>query len=168
MGNNKSQKKSIIQSIVIPLFIVAILIISGNAQAISVVFSGLEPSYTQGRPVNFTISLTIIDPDKYAPININLDITGPAKFNGTFNLDGTTILRDPIISITPVSIPRPENGMAYGYEDVAVTYKYNVSIITTSLPIGSYTAIVSLNTRTDDKNQTFDSAPAIFEITSLH
>ncbi|MFZ3166118.1 MAG: PGF-pre-PGF domain-containing protein [Candidatus Methanoperedens sp.] len=195
MGS-KNNKKQFFAKTLITLFIVSILIISGPGQAISVFISGLDPSYSQGNSVNFTMLITINDRDKFVPMtNITLDITGARSFNGTFRLDGTPISSDPIISMMPVSTPQPDHygygygygygydfgygyGYGYGYDfgygygygygygagGSDVIYKYNFSINTTSLPLGSYTAVASLNTGNAETKKSFDSAPAIFEI----
>lgn len=198
MESSKNHKKQFFAKTIITLFIVSILIISGPGQAVSVVISGLNPSYSQGNSINFTMLITINDRDKFVPMtNITLDITGARSFNGTFRLDGTPISGDPIISLMPVSTPQPDQygygygygynlGYGYGYNPVYgygynfgygygygygygvggsdVTYKYNFSINTTSLPLGNYTAVASINTGKPETKKSFDSAPAIFEI----
>lgn len=187
----KAQKKSILSSALITVFIVIMLIISGPAQAVSVIISGLQNDpYIRGNSVNFTISVNITSPDESVPVtNISLDVTGHhVSLNRTFALNGTPISGDPTITILPVSTPRPDQfgygygygvdsrsgtghnfgyGYGYGYGYGAgggiITYTYNVSIDTTSLPDDSYTAVASLNTGKADK-PAFVSAEETFRI----
>ncbi len=185
----KAQKKSIVSSALITVFIVIMLIISGPAQAVSVIISGLGGTYTKGNSINFTVSVNITDPDKYVPAaNISLDVTGPVNLDRTFALNGTPILGDSAITITPVQVPQPDQhgygygygvdsrsgtgyhfgyGYGYGYGNGAgggtVTYTYNVTIDTTSLPAGSYDAVANLNTGKAAKPE-FTSAHATFII----
>jgi PKD repeat protein len=188
----KAQKKSIVSSALITVFIVMMLIISGPAQAVSVIISGLQNDpYTRGSSINFTVSVNITDPDKYVPAaNISLDVTGEVNLNRTFALNGTPIPDgNPVINITPVNTPQPDQfgyGYGYGVDSVGygyhfgygygygygygagggtLTYTYNVSINTASLPEGDYTAIARLNTENANK-PAFVSAEATFEITT--
>ncbi len=55
-------------------------------------------------------------------------------------------------------------GYGYGVGGSDITYKYNFSINTTSLPLGNYSAVASINTGKAETKKSFDSAPAIFEI----
>ncbi len=187
----KGQKKSILSSALITVFIVIMLILSGPAQAVSVIISGLGGTYTKGNSIEFTVSVNITDPDKYVPAaNISLDITGPVNLDRTFALDGTPMPGgDPVITIVPVSTPQPDQfgyGYGYGVDSVGygygyhfgygygygygygagggtVTYTYNVTINSASLPAGSYTAIAKLNTG-KAALPSFNSASAIFKI----
>ncbi|MBU4221783.1 MAG: PGF-pre-PGF domain-containing protein [Euryarchaeota archaeon] len=187
-----NKKKSFITSTLVTLLVVVMLILSGPAQAVLVTISGLQTTYKPGSYVNFTVSIEISDPDAFVPMsNISVDVTGPQNINTTFALDGTPKSSNSIISITPVSIPRPVDfgygyghgndsrlgygynfgyGYGYGYGYGAgggtLTYIYNVSINTTSLPTGNYMAIASLNTGKTNK-PAFTSALSTFTITTL-
>jgi PGF-pre-PGF domain-containing protein len=187
----KAQKNSIASSALITVFIVIMLIISGPAQAVSVMISGLDGTYTKGNSINFTVSVNITDPDKYVPAaNISLDVAGPVNLKRTFALDGTPISGDSAITITSVNTPQSNQfgygygygvdsrsgtgssfgyGYGYGYGYGAgggtVTYTYNVTINTASLPAGSYNAVANLNTGKAAK-PAFTSAPATFTISA--
>lgn len=185
MTNKKNKKLSLITSSVITILIVMMLIISGPAQAVSIILSGLQSSYTQGDSVNFQVNITINDPDQFVPVtNISLNITGPSKLKSVFKLDGTLLSGDPSISITHVKTPgQAEFGYGYGFDTNMgqgfnfgygygygarggkLNYSYNVSINTTSLAVGDYTAIASINTGNAGK-PSFTSATATFTITS--
>lgn len=189
VNGRRIHNKSFASGTFVTLLIVAMLIFSGPAQAVSVIISGLEPSYPQGTLVNFSVSIDIIDLDKYVPVtNISIKVNGLTYLMRTFTLDGTPISGDSIISITQVQGPGPSDygygygygmdhgygynfgygygyGYGYGGGGNTLTYIYNVSIETTSLQVGSYTAIASLNTGNAVK-KSFDSAPGTFEITA--
>ncbi|MCX9011814.1 MAG: PGF-pre-PGF domain-containing protein [Candidatus Methanoperedens sp.] len=193
MVENKGVKKrSVVASTLVTLIIVAMLIISGPAQAVSVSISGLQTApYTQGSNVEFQVTINITDPDRFVPVtNISINVTGPSGINRTFAPDGTPLSGDPVISIDPFLIPHPSDfgyGYGYGYDSRlgsghnfgygygygygygagggSLTYIYNVTINTTSLQAGSYTAVASLNTGKAAK-PSFSSPPADFTITT--
>jgi hypothetical protein len=168
--------KSLVPSTIITLFIVAMLIISGPAQAVAVNIAGLDPSYTKGEDVDFQIKIDINDPDQYVSItNISLDLNGPVKKTIFFTLDGKQISPGCNIEITPVSIPKDDFGYGngYGYDTRAgygydlgygygygygygggggaISFIYDVSIHTATncLPAGTYGVVASLNTGKD-------------------
>lgn len=175
---------------------VAMLVLSGTAQAVWVNISGLQPSYFHGNSVNFTISIDIKDPDRYVPAtNISLYIRGPTNRTRVFFLNGTQIRGPPappsikpvIITITPVSTPKPNEsgfgigygcdnltgicynftyGYGYGIPPANLTYIYNVSVNSTNLPPGSYNVVASLRTGKPIK-PSFNSRPAAFNITPI-
>lgn len=179
-----------VSSAAVTLLIVLMLILAPSAEAVSVSISGLQADYVKGTSVNFTVSISINDPDTYVPVsNISVNITGPDSMNRTFALDGTPVSGSDSITIAPVSTPQPDEfgfGYGYGCDEVAggctdfgygygygygygagggtVTYVYNVSINTSSLASGSYNAVASLNTGNSGK-PSFDSAQATFKIT---
>ncbi|WP_096207418.1 PGF-pre-PGF domain-containing protein [Candidatus Methanoperedens nitratireducens] len=191
----KGQKKSILSSALITVFIVIMLIISGPAQAVSVKIADLDSSYTSGSSISFKIKIDIEDLDQYVPItNISLDLTGPSGVNkkSTFYLNGTPIPGgDSNISISPDDKnPSGKYGYGYGYgfDDVLdqgtdfgygygygygysygygvkpkLEYDYDVTIDTTSLPVGSYSMVASLNTGRTEK-PAFSSETETFDI----
>ncbi len=192
MGSQKNQKRTFVTSTLITIFIVVMLIISGPAQAVSVIISGLQTTpYAQGSRVNFQVQIKINDPDQFVPItNISLNVTGPTNKARTFLLDGTPIAGDAIINITGVSIPPSADfgyGYGYGYDAGTghgynfgygygygygygtgggqLTYIYNVTISTASLPAGNYNVVASLNTGEANK-PSFKSAQKSFTITT--
>ena len=65
---NKESRKSFLASTTITLLIVAMLILSGPAQAVSVMISGLQGSYTQGDSINFRVTIEINEPDQNPPM----------------------------------------------------------------------------------------------------
>ena len=188
LKNNKDQKKPIFASTLITLIILVMLILSGPANAVSVFISGLMSSYTQDSFVNFTVNITISDPDRYVPAkNITVNVTGRDNFSRTFYLNGTPLSGSHLINITPISTPLPghfgpgygygvENGYGYdfgygygyGYNNGAggstVTYIYNVSISSTTLPVGKYFVKANLNTGNSTK-PAFSSDLYKFDIT---
>ncbi len=184
-AGNKS--KSLLSSTIITLVVVAMLILSGPAQAVAVVISGLQTSYDQGNKIDFQVKIEINDPDKFVPItNISLNLTGPVNKIRIFDLNGTPISGDPIIKIKPVSIPQAANlgvGYGYGYDTGTgygynfgygsgygygygggggkIVFIYNVTIFTTSLPAGDYNIVATLNT---DQNVAFRSPTFNFKL----
>ncbi len=173
LKSKKEQKKSVFASTLITLLILAMLILSGPAQAVLVTISGLNGTYTKGSFVNFTVSIKISDPDAFVPVsNISVNVTGPSNINRTFALNGTPISGNGSINITPVFTPQHtdfgygygygyDRGLGYGYNfgygygygygygvgGGTLTYIYNVTIDSTSLSAGDYYHVVaSLNT----------------------
>ena len=183
-----SRGKSLLPSTIITLVIVAMLLISGPAQAVAVVISGIQDSYTKGDDIDFQVKIELNDPDKYVPIsNISLDLTGPISKKIFFTLDGNRISGDCNIRIKPVSIPKDDfgygsgygydtrtgygynfgNGYGYGYGygggGEKISYIYNVTIDTDSkcLPEGNYSVVATLNT---GKNVAFQSPTINFRL----
>ncbi|MFZ3384203.1 MAG: hypothetical protein WA144_09780 [Candidatus Methanoperedens sp.] len=173
--------KSLVPSTIITIVIVAMLIISGPAQAVAVNIAGLEDSYTKGNDIEFQVKIDINDPDQYVSItNISLDLTGPVNKTIFFALDGKQISGDCKIKIKPVSIPRDDFGYgnSYGYDSRAgygydfgygygygynygsggekISFIYNVTIDTDKkcFAAGDYSVVASLNT---GKNVAFQS-----------
>ena len=187
-GNIMNRKYT---SVGITLGIVLMLIISGPASAVTVGIIGLSGSHVQGTDVSFTVNITIDEPDKYVPIsNLSLDISGSVNSEHFFTLDGTLIVPNNSITITPISPPTNDygfgygygydagygyeffggsKGYGYGYNDGAggigssITYSYAVKFI--DFPIGSYTVIANLNTG-QSVHHAFSSSSASFDIVS--
>ena len=120
----RKSRKSFLASTTITLLIVAMLLFSGPAQAVSVVIFGLEPSYTKGNEIKFQVQININDPDQFVPINdITLNITGASTKSRVFTLDGSPISGDTIIKIKKVQGPVPlDFGYGYGYGSVGYGY----------------------------------------------
>lgn len=184
---NKKDPKSFLGTTLITLLIVAMLIVSGPAQAVSVIISGLQPSYTERTPVQLQISIEITAPDQFVPVtNISLDVTGPPDISTIFSVVGTPISGDTRISITPVKYPKSKDygyGYGYGFEDGTrydfgngdgygdgkkkkLQFIYDVTINITGLPAGTYKAVANLNTGKAIK-PAFSSAPVDFTITEI-
>jgi hypothetical protein len=180
MFNNRKLAGSLITIIV-----VAMLVFMGPAQAVTVMISGLEPSYTPRTPVKFRVSMEINAPDQFVPItDISLDITGPANLNRIFSVDGMPESGDHRIRIDPVQYPRSTDyGYGIGCEDdncynfgtgdgygkgkkKTLKFIYDVSININGLPAGDYNVIANLNTGKDIK-PAFSSEPKEFAITSI-
>jgi len=91
--NTLHQKFKNITSIGITLIIVILLILSGPANAVLVEISGLDSDpYAKGGEVDFQISITLHNPDKYVPItNFSLNLTGPTPNVWIFDTTGTVI-----------------------------------------------------------------------------
>ncbi len=177
--------KSLLPSTIITLAIVVMLIISGPAQAVAVVISGLDGPYMKGESIDFQVKIEINDPDKYVPItNISLDLNGPVRKETIFDLNGKRISGDHNITIEPVSNLKKltkdfgygygyglDNQTGYGYNfgygygygsgkgKISVTY--DVSIKTKYLPVGTYTVMTTLNT---GQNVAFSSSQFSFEL----
>jgi PGF-pre-PGF domain-containing protein len=130
VGNKKNQKKSFFASTFITFLIVAMLLFSGPAQAVSVMILGLQDKYTQGSSVKFQVEIDINDVDRFVQIrNVSLDVAGPISKSSTFLLDGTKISGDDNISIDAVSKPNPADfgfGSGFGY-DFGYGYGYGNS-----------------------------------------
>ena len=173
--------KSLVPSTIITIVIVAMLIMSGPAQAVAVNIAGLEDSYTKGNDIEFQVKIDINDPDQYVSItNISLDLTGPVNKTIFFALDGKQISGDCKIKIKPISIPKDDFGYgnSYGYDSRAgygydfgygygygynygsggekISFIYNVTIDTDKkcFAAGDYSVVASLNT---GKNVAFQS-----------
>ena len=189
MPNGKNKKISYITGSLITIIIVAMLVFMGPAQAVSVMISGLEHSYTPRTPVEFRVSMEISAPDQFVPVtDISLDVTGPGStsMNRIFSVDGTPISGDPKISIDPVKYPRSKdygygygigceddncydfgNGDGYGKgKNKKLKFIYDVSIDINGLPDGDYNVIANLNTGKAIK-PAFSSEPKEFTITSI-
>ena len=174
------------------MHLVLILILSGPASAVLVEISGLssEP-YTKGNDVDFRISITLHDLDKYVPItNFSLNLTGPTPNIWIFNTTGTVLPLDTDnITIIGVLVPNATqygdgdryaidantgdefnftDGFGYGSnlgagDEGNVTYIYEVTLYTTNLATGDYNVTASLNTGEDLKSS-FTSPEAEFSI----
>jgi len=184
-GASRGRSKSLIPSTIITLAIVAMLILSGPAQAVSVMIMGLEEEYTQGSDVEFQVKIDLNENDKYVPLtNISLDLTGNVSKRAVFDLNGKKISGNCNIEMEPVSVPNPNdfgygngygydagygydfgNGYGYGYGygggGGKISYIYNVSIETACLSEGKYTVVATLNT---DQNIAFHSSSFEFEL----
>ena len=187
--NLKAGKVSYLTGTSITIIVVVMLILMGPAQAVSVIISGIEPSYSEKTNVQFQVSIEITSPDQFVPVTvISLDITGPVNLNRIFSVDGTPISGDPRISINPVKYPDSKDygyGYGYGYDSRTgygynfgnvdgygigrkdkLKFIYDVSIDITNLPEGAYSAIANLNTGKSIK-PAFSSVPNEFLITSI-
>jgi len=177
-----------VPSTIITLIIVAMLIMSGPAQAVAVNIAGLEGPYTKGEDIDFQIKIVINDPDQYVSItNISLDLNGPVKKTIFFTLDGKQISPGCNIEITPVSIPKDDfgygngygydRGAGYGYNlsygygygygygggggEISFIYDVTIHTATDCLPAGTYEIVASLNT---GKDVIFKSKPGYFTL----
>ncbi len=195
MPKKEKQKKSILASTFITVLIVAMLIISGPASAVMVQISGLSGEITQGTSKTFYINMTLENFDHFVPIsNISLNISGPTPKNWKFNLiNGTIISGDSsIISINNVNISPDSqtiygNGSGYGVDTNGsgsgynftgfgygfnngngsgiVSFSYKVTLSTTNMDVGSYTATAYLNTGNETKSN-FASSSTSFTVAS--
>ena len=188
---NGNRGKSLVPSTIITLIIVAMLIISGPAQAVAVSILGQPGPYTRGSDIDFQVKIEINDPDKYVPVtNISLDLTGAVNRRIIFGLDGNPISGNCNINIEPVSIPTDDFGYGNGYGYDAgtgygydfgygygygygygsgggkISFIYNVTIHTGTecFPLGNYSVVAGLNT---GKGVAFQSSPFSFEITPV-
>lgn len=189
----KREKKSFIPSTLITILIVAMLVMSGPAQAVTVSISGLSGSITQGTSKTFTITTTMENADTFVPIsNISLNVNGPTTKNWTFNpFNGSIISGDSDISVSVTSAPSASQfgyGYGYGVDTVSggfgynfgsgygygynfgqgggnVSFTYQITLSTNNLAVGSYTATAYLNTGNQAKPN-FASTSASFTIAS--
>lgn len=189
-GDSRGRGKSLIPSTIITLAIVAMLILSGPAQAVAVLILG-EDSYTKDKDIEFQVKIDLNENDKYIPLtNISLDLTGTVSQRAVFDLNGEKISSNSNcnIEMTPVSVPNSNDfgyGSGYGYDTRTgygynfgngygygygygggggkISYIYNVSIESDCLSAGQYTVVATLNT---DQNIAFHSSPFNFELTS--
>ncbi|MBU3967275.1 MAG: PGF-pre-PGF domain-containing protein [Euryarchaeota archaeon] len=193
-NNVRKQKKSFVVSTLITLFIVAMLIFSGPASAVIVSISGLSGSITQGSSKEFNISITLESPDKYVPIsNLSLNISGNTPKQCIFDTAGTIISCDSGITISAISPANashyggPGSGYGvdtigsgfgydfggsvtgYGYSNGAgggeVTFTYHITLSTSGMSTGDYSARAYLNTG-NNALAYFASSTASFTIAS--
>jgi len=163
-----SRGKSLLPSTIITLVIVAMLLISGPAQAVAVIISGNQGSYTKGEDIDFQLKIELNDKDKYVPLtNISLDLIGNVSRHAVFSLDGTRISGTCNIKMKPISVPNVDDyGSGYGYDSgygynfgygygygygyggggAILNFIYNVTIETTCLQPGHYDVVATLNT----------------------
>jgi len=168
--------KSLLPSTIITLAIVAMLLISGPAQAVTVLISGMQNSYTKGEDIDFQLIIELNEQDKYVPLtNISLDLIGNVTRKAVFALDGTQISGTCNIKMKPISVPNADDfGHGYGYDSGygynfgygygygygygggggKINLIYNVTIETTCLPPGHYSVVATINT---DQKITFHS-----------
>jgi hypothetical protein len=192
MVDKRNKNKSLVVSSLVTLSVIAMLIASVPASAVTVSISGLSGSITQGTPKTFLVAVTMDSPDKFVPVsNITLRINGPTTKQWTFDpihgiLTGQS--SDKNITIKVISPPSKEQfgyGYGYGVDTVGYGYGYNfgygygynfgygygynfgygygygynngqgggrisfiyqITLLTTDLAAGSYTATAFLNT----------------------
>jgi hypothetical protein len=183
-GFSRGRGKSLVPSTIITLAIVAMLILSGPAQAVSVLISG-QDSFTNDKNIEFQLAIELNENDKFVPLsNISLDLTGNVSKRAVFDLNGKRISGNCGIEINPVLAPNSSNfgygsgsgydtGTGYGYDfgngygygygygggGGKISFIYNVSIENTCLSTGSYTVVATLNT---NQNVAFHSSPFNF------
>lgn len=167
----RKEKRPLLISALITSIILLLLIFSGPATALSVLIQGLMSSYTQDSIVKFNVTINISGPDKFVPAkNIYVNLTGKRNISRTFDLNGKPLPGgDEIIKVTPISKPNISSDFGYGYGyafygygydfgygygygydhgrgNGTLLYKYRISINTSTLEIGNYSAIANLKT----------------------
>ncbi|VVB84177.1 SdrD B-like domain protein [uncultured archaeon] len=174
MVDKRNKNRSLVASSLVTLSVIAMLIASVPASAVTVSISGLSGSITQGTSKMFMVTVTMENPDKFVPVsNITLSIKGPTTKQWTFNpVCGILTSTDKNITVKVISPPNTGNlghGYGYGVDTVGYGYGYNfgygygygynngqgggrisftyqVTLLTTDLAAGSYTATAYLNT----------------------
>ena len=174
------------------IFVMLIILGPASAVIVSIVgLDGA--SITQDTSKSFNITVKLENQDKYVPIsNISLNISGVStSINATFDpINGTRISGDSRISIDTVTISPNTNyynygygygvdtngsgygynfgyGYGYGYNSGLgggiVSFTYQVTLSTTNLAVGSYSATAYLNTGNSAKTN-FASSSASFTV----
>ncbi len=195
MVGKRNKNRSLMVSSLVTLSVIAMLIVSVPANAVTVTIDGLSGSITQGTPKTFLVTVTMENPDKFVPVsNITLRINGPTTKQWTFDpINGmlTNQSSDKNITIKVISPPRTEQfgyGYGYGVDTVGYGYGYNfgygygygynngqgggrisfiyhITLSTTDLAVGSYTATAFLNTGNPAKAN-FASSDTSFTLVS--
>ena len=175
MTSAKNKNRRLTKTAVISFIIVMMLILPEPASAVIVSIDGLSGSITQGSSKIFNITVTMENPDKFVPIsNVTLNIDNESTTEQwTFNpVNGTIISGNSDISVNVTLPPNSSyfghgygygvdtNGSGYGYDfgygsgygynygqgNGTVSFSYQVTLSTTNLTAGSYTATAYLNT----------------------
>ncbi len=194
ISDETQNRKKLLVSSLITTVIVVMLLLSGPAHAVVVsIISGLDgEKIQQGESKTFTVNVTIEDRDQYVPIeSMSLNVTGPVSKNWTFDPYSGSIISptgDSNLTITVTDAPSASEygyGYGYGYDRYGygynfgygygygynygaggtdITFSYNMTLDTTYLDVGSYTAEVHVNTGKSVKPR-FSSTEAIFNVT---
>ncbi|WP_135606156.1 PGF-CTERM sorting domain-containing protein [Methanococcoides sp. NM1] len=191
-SKSRTKKHGKYVSIGITIAVVIMMVLSGPVSAVSMEIAGLNGStHTKGTSVSFDVTATIEDTDSYVPIDsFSLGITGPTDKEIEFFTNGKALSEVSGITVKAVTVPLPseygegdgygyDSGLGYGYDfgygygygygygagGEVVEYKYTITLDTTILDTGDYTAVLSLNTG-DEAKPSFESSSASFTIAS--
>ncbi len=190
MVDKRNKNKSLMVSSLVTLSVIAMLIASVPASAVTVSISGLSGSIKQGTSKTFLVTVTMENQDKFVPVsNITLSINGPTTKKWTFDpVCGILQSGDKNLTIKVISPPNTghfgygygygvdtvgygygyDSGYGYGYDSGygygynfgygygygynngqgggRISFTYQVTLLTTDLAAGSYTATAFLNT----------------------
>ncbi len=164
MVDKRNKNRTFVVSLLVTLSIISILIALVPANAVTVSIDGLSGSIMQGTPKTFMVTVTMESPDKFVPVsNITLRLNGPTTKQWTFDpVHGMLIdpSDDKNITIKVISPPSTEQfgygygnfgygygyGYGYGAGGGSISFIYQVTLSTTDLTPGNYTATAALNT----------------------
>lgn len=166
MGDKKN--RSFITSTLITLVIIAMLILSGPiAEAVRVTITADKTEVRAGdaaeNKINFTVWVNLSNPDAYVPLQrVYLNLSGNSSRSYSFNLDGSNIQGQAFsgeITVTPGGSFGSNNsgfgygydfntgntinfgyGYGYGYSGASFNRSYDISLNTSRMFDGSYTA----------------------------
>lgn len=188
--NNK--RKSLITSSVVTIVIVAMLILSGPVNAVVVSFVGLSGEITKGDSKTFNITVKMQNLDTFVPVsNLRLNISGNTPISCLFNTGATKLSNCTGITINAISPMNSSyygngtrhavdntfgygneysfgNGFGYGSNSGAgggnVTFIYRITLSTSSMATGPYTATTYLIVDGNATKPYFASSVASFTI----
>ncbi|MCQ6961819.1 hypothetical protein [Methanolobus chelungpuianus] len=161
-------------SVAVTVAIVIMLVLSGPATAVQIRLNIDNNTPVQGEEITFTVTADITGMDRYVPMKdfslLLYDNDGIVR-SVVFAPNGTILSDSPGVTIDPISVPSSSDfgyGYGYGYDygygygynfgygygyaanngagGSARIYAYNVSMDTSSLDAGEYSARVMLNT----------------------
>ncbi len=165
----------VILAVILTIAILAGLVIASPAHAVNVTLPDLPTTMYSGYPYPFYAQVDINTNEQIPITNLRLDISGPTPAYAIFNVDGTiTAQSTHFASLTPVVTPyygygygyaygygyQPPYGYGYfshswgygygygyGYGGYAspTQLKYLITLNTTGMAVGSYTARLSVN-----------------------
>lgn len=189
----KKGKNGFVQSIIITLAIIALLILSGPiVEAVKVTLTADKTEVRAGdlaeNQITFKIWVNLSSPDKYIPLQrVYLDLAGNSPRSFSFVLEGNN---DSIqgqafpgeISITPSGISDLERnygsgygydfnsggyydfGYGYGYGTTPLNLSYEITLNTSGMFDGNYTATTRILSQGSSLSHTFSSHPISFRI----
>ncbi|SNQ59720.1 hypothetical protein [Candidatus Methanoperedens nitratireducens] len=184
MVDKRNKNRTFMVSSLITLSVIMILIALVPANAVTISINELSGSIMRGDPKTFIVMVKMESQDKFVPIsNITLSVNGPNTKNWTFNPFSGVLTNPPndknitIKVLSPPGSGSPGSGYGYGYGyDFGYGYNnqqggksilltYQITLSTTDLTPGNYTATAYLNTGNPAK-ATFASSATPFTITS--
>ncbi len=180
-----------IASFVLTLFVITLLFLSGPAAALTVSLDA-PSSVNLGDTVTFTINVDINDPDSYVPIQYaKIILTNPNDFSSSciVNMDGSNTcgsdpdfdfyIQDVIVNTENLNY---NEGNGYGY-DSATGYGYNfgygygynfagasgsisytITLDTSDLTAGDYTAKAEVYAEGNEVSHTYSSSSVSFSV----
>jgi hypothetical protein len=130
---------------IISLTLIAMLIAVGPAKAAIIGITILDDFLIIGESANFVASVEVEQGEFLNLENLTLSITGPQNFTCSFLPDGTIIGSCPAVQIQKVQDAEfgYGYGYGYGYGFVSGVLKYNITLNTSAIQPGEYSAKLS-------------------------